>query len=92
MGQSSRSPRDRAVLKAFGERLHDLIGTETLYAVGKRARIHETSLRKMTLGDYDPGLPILLRLVGALELHSIEELLGPLPTSRFDADPDSDES
>ena len=71
--------RDRAV---FAVRLGDLRvrANMTHHVLVKRAEIHPDSVRKYESGDSEPTLGQLVGLVKALDLTSLEELFGPLPS------------
>jgi len=83
LNQGSGVPRDRAVRAAFGERLTELIGDQSFYAVARRVQLHERYLKGLAEGERDPSLTTLLKLVRGLELESIEELLGPMPSAQL---------
>lgn len=81
MKQASAVPRDRAVRQAFGQRLNELKGDDTWYALAQRTQLHETYLKNLAAGERDPSLSTLIKLMRGLKLCSIEELLGPMPST-----------
>lgn len=76
------SKRDRLGTEArqiLGARLRSLRGHRSIEEVARRARISSGSLSQLERGRSDPTLGTLLRLMHALDLRSVEELLGELP-------------
>jgi transcriptional regulator with XRE-family HTH domain len=55
----------------------------SLEALAAKARVSSGTLGRLERGDSDPTLGTLLRLMRALELHSVEELLGDMPSSKL---------
>jgi transcriptional regulator with XRE-family HTH domain len=47
------------------------------------AGLGTTTVRNLLAGKAEPRLSTMLALAKALELHSIEELLGPMPSEAF---------
>ena len=74
--------RDRLGIEArrrLGERVRYLRGDRTLEELADSAQLSSGSLSQLERGKSDPTLGTLLRLMGALNLRSIEELLGEAP-------------
>lgn len=51
----------------------------TLYGLASRAGLHGTYLRQIEEGTRNPSLEQLVRLAAALEVRTLDELIGPLP-------------
>lgn len=63
-----------------GERLRSLRGKRPLRDLGESARLSPSTINQIELGRRQPKLGTMLALCQALGLHSIEELIGPLPS------------
>ena len=63
-----------------GERLKSLRGKTPLRELGERAQLSPSTINQIELGRRQPKLGTMLALCQALELHSIEELIGPMPS------------
>lgn len=64
----------------IGERLKTLRGKRPLRDLGESARLSPSTINQIELGRRQPKLGTMLALCQALGLHSIEELIGPLPS------------
>lgn len=64
----------------IGERLRSLRGKRPLRDLGESARLSPSTINQIELGKRQPKLGTMLALCQALGLHSIEELIGPLPS------------
>ena len=64
----------------IGERLRSLRGKRPLRELGQTARLSPSTINQIELGKRQPKLGTMLALCEALGLHSIEELIGPLPS------------
>lgn len=64
----------------IGERLKSLRGKRPLRDLGESARLSPSTINQIELGRRQPKLGTMLALCRALGLHSIEELIGPLPS------------
>jgi transcriptional regulator with XRE-family HTH domain len=64
----------------IGERLKSLRGKRPLRDLGESARLSPSTINQIELGKRQPKLGTMLALCQALGLHSIEELIGPLPS------------
>ena len=47
--------------------------------LGKKAKVHPKQVEQIELGPRDPQFSTLMKIATAFELHSLDELLGPLP-------------
>lgn len=68
---------------AVGRRIRELRGSKSQEQLARLAGISDGTLAAIESGRSDPRLGTLLRLVTALELSCVEEVLGPLPTDRI---------
>ena len=75
--EGTLSARERAQI---GERLKSLRGKRPLRELGESARLSPSTINQIELGKRQPKLGTMLALCEALGLHSIEELIGPLPS------------
>lgn len=64
----------------IGERLKSLRGKRPLRDLGEHARLSPSTINQIEHGKRQPKLGTMLALCEALGLHSIEELIGPLPS------------
>lgn len=65
--------------RRLSERLRQLRGETSLASLAGRAGLSTGTLSQLESGSSDPTLGTLLRLMRALDLASIEEMLGPWP-------------
>jgi len=72
--------------RLIGARVRALRGDRSQEDLARNAGVSDGTLSAIERGRSDPRLGTLLRLVQALGIGSVEELLGPLPTSRYLAD------
>lgn len=89
----SRKSPDTGVVKAFGKRLRDLReacpdpnGTKAFMqqkTAAERAGLDGSYWGRLERGESDPTLTSLLRIQHALEIDSIEALLGPTASSQL---------
>lgn len=89
---TSRMPEGlgREGRRLIGARIRALRGDRSQEDLAQQAGISDGTLSAIERGRSDPRLGTLLRLAQALGLSSVEELLGPLPTSRYLTDPGED--
>src|ERR1700728_396858 len=64
----------------IGARLKELRGKRPLRDLGESAQLSPSTINQIELGNRQPKLGTMLALCAALGLHSIEELIGPLPS------------
>lgn len=64
-----------------GARIRALRGKRSLEDIAEAAGVSGGTLGAIERGETDPRLGTLLRLLPALGLGSIEELIGPLPAA-----------
>lgn len=67
--------------RRVGARIRELRGKRALEEVAASAGVSGGTLGALERGETDPRLGTLLRLLPALRLCSIEELIGPLPAT-----------
>jgi transcriptional regulator with XRE-family HTH domain len=75
--EAKLSARENAQI---GERLKMLRGKTPLRDLGERAQLSPSTINQIELGRRQPKLGTMLALCRALDLHSIEELIGPMPS------------
>lgn len=64
----------------IGKRLKSLRGTTGLRDLAESAGLSPSTINQIELGRRQPKLGTMLALCEALGLHSIEELIGPMPS------------
>lgn len=71
------------VRQLVGARLRTLRGQLSQGELSVRSGVSDGTISAIERGESDPRLGTLLRLVEALDLCSVEEFLGPLPSRVF---------
>jgi transcriptional regulator with XRE-family HTH domain len=84
---TDRTASGARYLAQVGARLRELRGDESQRGLAARTGLSPTTIGQLEEGKHEPRLGTMLALKDAFRLGSIEELIGPMPSTALVASP-----